>query len=92
MGSGDVYKRQECWFWMCSRPWLGVRSIDKLLGYFKTAKNIYYGRNSQYTEVKSLSENIRKRLEQCGDCLLYTSKLSESGEFSAIVHPDILKK
>lgn len=56
---------RECWFWMCSRPWLGVRSIDKLLGYFKTAKNIYYGRNSQYTEVKSLSENIRKRLEQC---------------------------
>ena len=58
---------RECWFWMCSRPWLGVRSIDKLLGYFKTAKNIYYGRNSQYTEVKSLSENIRKRLEQCGE-------------------------
>ena len=56
---------RECWFWMCSRPWLGVRSIDKLLGYFKTAKNIYYGRNSQYTEVKGLSENIRKRLEQC---------------------------
>ena len=54
---------RECWFWLCSRPWLGVRSIDKLLGYFKTAKNIYYGRNTQYAEVQGLKEAVRKKLE-----------------------------
>lgn len=53
---------RECWFWLCSRPWLGVRSIDKLLGYFKTAKNIYYGRNTQYAEVQGLKDTIRKKL------------------------------
>ena len=54
---------RECWFWLCSRPWLGVRSIDKLLGYFKTAKNIYYGRNTQYAKVQGLKEAVRKKLE-----------------------------
>lgn len=54
---------KECWFWLCSRPWLGVRSIDKLLGYFKTAKNIYYGRNTQYAKVQGLKEAVRKKLE-----------------------------
>ena len=54
---------RECWFWLCSRPWLGVRSIDKLLGYFKTAKNIYYGRNTQYAEIQGLKETVRKKLE-----------------------------
>lgn len=53
---------RECWFWLCSRPWLGVRSINKLLGYFKTAKNIYYGRNVQYAEIQGLKENIRRKL------------------------------
>lgn len=56
---------RECWFWLCSRDWLGVRSIDKLLGYFKTAKNIYYGRNSQYEQVKGISKKICDRL--CSD-------------------------
>ena len=41
---------RECWFWLCSRPYLGVKSIDKLLGYFGTAGNIYYGRNGQYSQ------------------------------------------
>ncbi len=55
---------RECWFWLCTRPWLGVRSIDKLLGYFKTAKNIYYGRNSQYSQVPGIEEKIRDRLQR----------------------------
>ena len=55
---------RECWFWLCTRPWLGVRSIDKLLGYFKTAKNIYYGRNSQYSQVPGIKEKIRDRLQR----------------------------
>lgn len=54
---------RECWFWLCTRPWLGVRSIDKLLGYFKTAKNIYYGRNSQYTQICGIEEKLKNNLQ-----------------------------
>ena len=54
---------RECWFWLCTRPWLGARSIDKLLGYFETAKNIYYGRNSQYTQVRGIREKLKVRLQ-----------------------------
>lgn len=53
---------KECWFWLCTRPWLGIRSIEKLLGYFKTAKNIYYGRNSQYIQVPGVKEKLREKL------------------------------
>lgn len=54
---------RECWFWMASCEWLGVRSAEKLLGYFKSAKNIYYGRNSQYEKVNGLNPKILTRLK-----------------------------
>lgn len=54
---------REYWFWLCSKSWLGVRSIDKLLGYFKTAENIYYGRDSQYEQVKGLGKKVLKHLQ-----------------------------
>lgn len=58
---------RECWFWLCSRPYLGVRSIDKLLGYFKTAGNIYYGRNSQYSQVPGLKNAVVNQLQKNGE-------------------------
>ena len=54
---------KECWFWLASCEWMGVGSAEKLLGYFKSAKNIYYGRNSQYEKVKGLNKNVRSHLE-----------------------------
>ena len=58
---------RECWFWLCSRPYLGVKSIDKLLGYFGTAGNIYYGRNGQYSQVKGLKSTVLKQLQKAGE-------------------------
>ncbi|MDD3221578.1 MAG: DNA-protecting protein DprA [Clostridia bacterium] len=55
---------RECWFWLCTRTWMGVRSIDKLLGYFKTAKNIYYGSNADYQRVKGLRQPLREKLQR----------------------------
>ena len=60
---------RECWFWLASCEWIGVRSAEKLLGYFKSAKNIYYGSNSHYEKVQGLSKKILHGL-QC-------SKVSE---------------
>jgi DNA processing protein len=55
---------RECWFWLCTRPWLGVRSVDKLLKHFKTAQHIYYGRNTQYGQVCGLSRKIVGHLQK----------------------------
>ena len=54
---------RECWFWLASCDWMSVGSAEKLLGYFKSVKNIYYGRNSQYEKIKGLSKNVQKHLE-----------------------------
>ena len=54
---------KECWFWLASCEWMGIRSAEKLLGYFKSAKNIYYGRNSQYDKIKGLSKKVMSHLE-----------------------------
>ena len=58
---------KECWFWLCTRSWLGIRSIDKLLGYFKTAKNIFYGRNSDYEQIRGLKPGVLKHLQMTGE-------------------------
>ena len=54
---------RECWFWLASCEWMSIGSAEKLLGYFKSAKNIYYGRNSQYEKIKGLSKKVLKHLE-----------------------------
>lgn len=54
---------RECWFWMSSCEWLGIRSAEKLLGYFKSAKNIYYGRSSQYDQIKGINGKIVSHLK-----------------------------
>ena len=58
---------RECWFWLCSRPYLSLGSIDKLLGYFKTAGNIYYGRNSEYSRVPGLKNKTLNQLQGTGE-------------------------
>lgn len=55
---------KECWFWLASCEWMGIGSAEKLLGYFKSAKNIYYGSNSQYEKIKGLNKKVLGRLEE----------------------------
>lgn len=57
---------RECWFWLCTRNWLGPASIHKLLGYFKDARNIYYERRGKYTHIRGLKPKVIKQL-QCGE-------------------------
>ena len=54
---------RDYWFWLASCEWMSIGSAEKLLGYFKTAKNIYNGRNSQYEKIKGLSKRVLKHLE-----------------------------
>lgn len=58
---------KECWFWLASREWLGVRSFEKLLGYFHSAKNIYYGSNSHYEEINGLSRKVLHHLQDSSE-------------------------
>lgn len=58
---------RECMFWLASREWLGVRSFEKLMGYFHSAKNIYYGRNSNYEEIYGLSKKVRNHLQDMSE-------------------------
>lgn len=58
---------RECLFWLASKTWMGVRSFDKLMGYFHSAKNIYYGRNSNYEEIPGLSKKVRSHLQDASE-------------------------
>lgn len=58
---------RECWFWLCTRSWLGTVSIEKLLGYFKTAKNIYYQRKGEYAYIKGLKPKVLENLQKFGE-------------------------
>ena len=54
---------RECWFWLCSCEWMGIKSAERLLGYFKSAGNIYYGTESNYEKIKGLNPKLISRLK-----------------------------
>lgn len=49
---------RECWFWLSSCEWMGIKSAERLLGYFKSARNIYYGTDSHYEKIKGLKPKV----------------------------------
>ena len=54
---------RECWFWLSSCDWIGIKSAERLLGYFKSARNIYYGTDSHYEKIKGLNPKLLTHLK-----------------------------
>ena len=54
---------RECWFWLSSCDWIGHKSAERLLGYFKSARNIYYGTDSHYEKIKGLNPKLLTHLK-----------------------------
>ena len=54
---------RECWFWLSSCEWMGIKSAERLLGYFKSARNIYYGTDSNYEKIKGLKPKLIAHLK-----------------------------
>lgn len=58
---------RECWFWLCSRPYLGVKSIDKLLGILGQRGIFIMEETGQYSQVKGLKSTVLKQLQKAGE-------------------------